>query len=86
MTESDNVPVDLKDVQFIEATGKTVSSIRWGGDLERPALEVRFTDGTFFWVELIPKIALAVRYMERRQGDVETIRDYGLIPTGDRAN
>ena len=79
----DDVPADLKGVHFIEAAGKTVLSIRSSGDPDQPALEIRFTDGTFFWFELIPKIELAVRYMERRQGDVEMIRNYGFIQAED---
>jgi hypothetical protein len=43
-------------------------------------LEVQFTDGTLFSFELLPKVALQVRYLEQRHRESEIIRDYGVIP------
>jgi len=81
MTQSDSM--HPRDIEFVEATGKTVSSIRAHGGSDRAAVEVRFTDDTFFWFELIPRVALSVRLMERLHGDVELIRDYGSLSIKD---
>jgi hypothetical protein len=80
MTHSDDENVERRRaVPFAEAVGKTVASIRLNETPDGRALEVRFTDGTFFWFELIPGIALEVRYMNQRDGDLEIIRDYGSL-------
>jgi hypothetical protein len=78
MTESGDGHLEKRKViLFDEAAGKTVASIRLNNDSHRPALEVRFTDGTFFWFELVPRVALEIRSMEQRDGDLEIVRDYG---------
>jgi hypothetical protein len=69
---------------FTEAVGKVVAFINY---VDRPqdyhALEIRFTDGTLFSFDLLPKVRLRVDYMEVRNGDLEMIRDYGILPEGD---
>jgi hypothetical protein len=51
---------------FTEAAGKTVASIRYYEHEDWQALEVQFTDGTLFSFELLPRVALQVRYTERK--------------------
>jgi hypothetical protein len=65
---------------FTEAAGKTVASIRYQEHEDWQALEVQFTDGTLFSFELLPRVALQVRYLEQRHRESEVIRDYGVIP------
>ncbi len=87
MTDSHDERIDRrKGVLFTEAAGKTVASIRLNEDHDWRALEIRFTDGTLFSVDLVPRIELVVRYMEQRHGDSEIIRDYGSLPEGGRFN
>jgi hypothetical protein len=64
---------------FTEAAGKTVASIRYQDHEDWQALEVQFTDGTLFSFELLPRVALEVRYLEQRHRESEIIRDYGVI-------
>lgn len=47
---------------------------------DNQALEIRFTDGTLLSFDLLPTVRLRVDYMELRNGDLEMIRDYGILP------
>jgi hypothetical protein len=67
---------------FTEAAGKTVAFINYvdeDGDGDYQCLEVRFTDGTLFSFDLVPRVRLRALYMESRRGDLDTIRDYGYV-------
>ncbi len=65
---------------FSEAVGKTVSFITYSVDgYEFQILQIRFTDGTLFTFDLLPRIRLRVNYMESRHGQLEIIRDYGIV-------
>lgn len=64
-----------------EAVGKVVAYINfYNQPRDYQALEVCFTDGTFYCFELISQAQLAAKYQESRGGDIETIRDYGILP------
>ena len=63
---------------YEEATGKTVDFIRYVEDLSGPpAFEIRFTDGTFLFIESVPRVEFRVRLLKARRGNVKTVRDYG---------
>ncbi len=68
-------------LNFTEAVGKTVAfiNIHYVKAPEWQELEVRFTDGTLFLFDLIPRVHVRVDYGELRRGDLETIREYGII-------
>ncbi len=67
-------------VNFTEAIGKTVALIYYVDDApDWQSLEVYFTDGTYFLFELMPRVHVCANYRELRHGDVETIRDYGIV-------
>jgi len=69
---------------FTEAAGKVVAFINYVDEpQDNQALEIRFTDGTLLSFDLLPKVRLRVDYMELRNGDLEMIRDYGILPEGD---
>jgi hypothetical protein len=64
---------------YEEATGKTVDFIRpsehssgWA------AFEIRFTDGTFLFIEPVPRVQFRVRYLKASGGNIKTIREYGV--------
>lgn len=64
-----------------EAVGKVVAYINfYNQPRDYQALEVCFTDGTFFCFNLISDVQLMAKYQESRGGDIETIRDYGVLP------
>ncbi len=68
-------------INFTEAMGKTVAYI-YIDYIDAPdwqELEVRFTDGTLFSFRLMPRVHVHASYDESRHGDLETIRDYGII-------
>jgi hypothetical protein len=61
------------------ATGKTVDFIRYAEQSSGwPAFEVRFTDGTFLFIEPVPKVQFRVRLLKASKGNVKVIRDYGV--------
>jgi hypothetical protein len=67
---------------YEEATGKTVDFIRYAEQSRGwPAFEIRFTDGTFLFVEPIPQVQFEVRLLKASRGNVKTIRDYGVTQT-----
>ena len=64
---------------YEEATGKTVDFIRYAEQSSGwPAFEVRFTDGTFLFIEPVPKVQFRVRLLKASKGNVKVIRDYGV--------
>lgn len=64
-----------------EAVGKVVAYINfYNQPHDYQALEVCFTDGTFYCLNLSSEVQLIARYQESRGGDIETIRDYGVLP------
>ncbi len=67
-------------VNFTEAIGKTVALIYYAKDTpEWQWLEVCFTDGTVFTFDLRPRVHVHANYTELRHGDVEIIRNYGIV-------
>jgi hypothetical protein len=65
-----NAPPKL-GLNFTEAVGKVV--------------EIRFTDGTLLHFELLTtQVQIKPKYMEARRGDLELIRNYGLLPIDDQ--
>ena len=64
---------------YEEATGKTVDFIRYAEQSSGwPAFEVRFTDGTFLFIEPMPRVQFRVRLLKTNRGTVKTIREYGV--------
>jgi hypothetical protein len=66
-------------ILYEEATGKTVDFIRYAEQSSGwPAFEVRFTDGTFLFIEPVPKVQFRVRLLKASKGNVKVIREYGV--------
>jgi hypothetical protein len=66
---------------FTEAAGKTVRFLTFVDQgREWRALEIRFTDGTAFSIELWSEPQLRVQYLETRRGEIELLKDYGSFP------
>ena len=69
---------DGQGILYEEASGKTVDFIRYVEDLSGPpAFEIRFTDGTFVFIEPVPRVEFRVRLLKARRGNVKTVRDDG---------
>ena len=67
-------------ILYEEARGKTVNFIRYVGPSQGfSAFEIQFTDGTFLFIEPVPRIEFRVRLLKPNRGNVRTIRDYGTI-------
>ena len=65
-------------ILYEEATGKTVDYIRYAEQSRGwPAFEIRFTDGTFLFIEPVPRVEFRVRLLKTRGGNVKTVREYG---------
>jgi hypothetical protein len=65
---------------YLEAAGKIVDSIRYADEASGwHAFEIRFTDGTFLFIEPVPRVQFQMRYMKTSGGDLETLRDYGTL-------
>jgi hypothetical protein len=77
-----NTPPKL-GLNFTEAVGKVVAFVNVINDPpEWQALEVRFTDGTLLHFEFMTsQIQIKTEYMEARRGDLELIRNYGILRT-----
>ena len=80
-----NVPPKL-GLNFTEAVGKVVAFVNVINDPpEWQALEIRFTDGTLLHFELLTtQVQIKPKYMEARRGDLELIRNYGVLPIDDQ--
>jgi len=66
-------------ILYEEATGKTVDFIRHAEQSKGwPAFEIRFTDGTFLFIEPIPRVEFRVRLLKASRGNIRTIREYGI--------
>jgi hypothetical protein len=66
---------------FTEVVGKVVAFVNYVDEpYDNQTLEIRFTDGTLLSFDLLPRVRLRVDYMELRNGDLEMIRDYGMLP------
>ena len=64
---------------YEEATGKTVDFIRYAEQSGGwAAFEIRVTDGTFLFIEPVPKVQFRVRLLKASKGNVKVIRDYGV--------
>ncbi|WP_114207671.1 hypothetical protein [Acidisarcina polymorpha] len=67
-------------ILYEDARGKTVDFIRCVGPSQGlSAFEIQFTDGTFFFIEPVPRVEFRVRLLKSNRGNVRTIRDYGTI-------
>jgi hypothetical protein len=63
-----------------EATGKTVTFIRYAEHSKGwAAFEMRFTDGTFLFIEPVPRVLFRVRLLKARRGNIKAVREYGII-------
>jgi hypothetical protein len=68
-----------RGVLYEEASGKTVDFIRYVEQSSGwPAFEIRFTDGTFLFIESVPRVQFRVRLLKARGGNVTTVREYGI--------
>ena len=66
-------------IPYEEATGKTVDSIHYAEQSKGwSAFEIRFADGTFLFIEPVPRVEFRVRLLKANRGNVGTIRDYGI--------
>jgi hypothetical protein len=79
ISQTSSVPQNASaERAYLEASGKIVDSIRYAEEASGwPAFEVRFTDGTFMFVEPVPRVHLQVRYLRTSDGNIETLRDDG---------
>ena len=79
-----NTPPKL-GLNFTEAVGKVVAFVNVINDPpEWQALEIRFTDGTLLHFEFsTTQVQIQPKYMEARSGDLELIRNYGVLPIDD---
>jgi hypothetical protein len=80
-----NAPPKL-GLNFTEAVGKVVAFVNViNTPPDWQALEIRFTDGTLLHFELLTtQIQIKPKYLEARRGDLELIRNYGILPTDDQ--
>lgn len=68
-------------VRFTETSGKVVDYIRYSGQATgQQAVEVRFTDGTFLYLEPLPRVSFRARYLKTNRGNIKSVRDYGVLP------
>jgi hypothetical protein len=68
---------------FNEAAGKIIDSMHYTCDPpDWQALEIRFTDGTVFSFELLPRVDLRCQDLKTQGSDLQIIRSYD-IPTDD---
>ena len=66
-------------ILYEEATGKTVDFIRYAEQAKGwAAFEIRFTDGTFLFIEPVPQVEFRVRLLKATRGNIKAIRDYGV--------
>jgi len=78
-TRSNPSSTASQGILYEEATGKTVDFIRYAEQSSGwPAFEVRFTDGTFLFIEPMPRVQFRVRLLKTIRGTVRTIREYGV--------
>jgi hypothetical protein len=70
---------------FTEAVGKVIAFVNLiNTPPDWQALEIRFTDGTLLHFELLTtQTQIKPKYMEARRGDLELIRNYGILSTDD---
>jgi hypothetical protein len=65
---------------YPEAAGKIVDSIRYVDETSGwPAFEIRFKDDTFLFIEPLPRVQFHMRYLKSSGGELETVRDYGIV-------
>jgi hypothetical protein len=86
-TRARNTPPKL-GMNFTEAVGKVVA---FGNLINDPphwqALEIRFTDGTLLHFDFTTTgTEIKPKYLEARHGDLELIRNYGVLPTDDETD
>ena len=71
---------------FTEAVGKVVAFVNvMNSPPDWQGLEIRFTDGTLLHFELLTtQIQIKPKYLEVRRGDLELIRNYGILSMDDQ--
>jgi hypothetical protein len=68
-----------QSILYEEATGKRVDFIRYAEQSKgSPAFEIRFTDGTFLFIEPVPRIEFRARLLKASRGNIRTVREYGI--------
>ena len=82
-----NTPPKL-GVNFTEAVSKVVAFVNVINDPpDWQAPEIRFADGTLLHFELTTThTQIKPRYLEARRGDLELIRNYGVLPPDDETD
>jgi hypothetical protein len=66
-------------ILYEDATGKTVDFIRYAEQSSGwPTFEIRFTDGTFLFIEPIPRVQFRVRLLKAGKGNIKPVREYGV--------
>jgi hypothetical protein len=65
-------------IVYEEVTGKTIDFIRYAEHSDWPAFEIRFTDGTFLFIEPVPRVEFRVRLLKATEGNVRALREYGI--------
>jgi hypothetical protein len=66
-------------ILYEEATGKTIDFICFAEQSKGwSAFEIRFTDGTFLFIEPAPRLEFRARLLKANRGNVRTIRVYGI--------
>ena len=66
---------------YLEAAGKIVDSIHYAEEESGwQAFEIRFRDGTFLFIEPIPRVEFRMRHLTTTDGDIEILHDYGTLP------
>ena len=75
-------------VNFTEAVGKVIAFVNViNNPPDWQSLEIRFTDGTLLHFKFTTThTKIKPEYMEARRGDLELIRNYGVLPTDDETN
>jgi hypothetical protein len=75
-------------VNFTEAVGKVVAFVNViNNPPDWQSLEIRFTDGTLLHFKFTTThTRIEPEYMEARRGDLELIRNYGVLPTDDETD
>lgn len=73
-----------KGILFTEATGKTVSTIRYHENPDWQAIEVLFTDGTLFSFELSSRVTVEASHLKQRGADSALIRRYRRVSVDPR--
>jgi hypothetical protein len=71
-------------VDFGGVHGKIVDRVLYSPDtIENQSFEVRFSDGTFLFIEPVIELRYRVRHLRMRNGKVEPVQDFGVVPSNE---